>query len=312
MPGLPSNLKQNAKDAYDAYGNVNDAWEVAQALKNGDVEKLFEKGVIKGTPALWDLLYPGLAGQCPKGIGAMVWAHYAAPKAALQGDGKEAVDKVCAGVGAVMGGVVGAIGGPAGMAAGAVVGAGVAKVPGGLVSYMDTSEVQFTVHITNLTANRIRMVSSDAGNYYPTTSIMVWKQSDEIGNNRGERLVIPPSVMMKHQDANKVSCGVWDVALKVHSKFASASFMLQQVDEDDKPIKNYHICFQWPGSWTWSYTHQVGVFEGKNWGEKSTDALDQGNLHQEHCGKNNRPANATSGKSVGYWDGWNDCWFELA
>lgn len=272
------------------------------------MEDLVKDGVTKGTPELWDYLYPDLKGQCPAGIGSMLWAHYSAPKAALKGDGEGAVKAVTAGVGAMSGAVVGSIGGPAGTALGSLVGKVIGDAPGAIVQYMDTTDVQFSVVVSNMTGHTLKFVHSDCVNYYSTTSIMVFNvdKGEQIGNNQMHRATIPAAKVIT--DVEKLA--ICAIPIQIHSKFASASFQLKAVDSDGNTVKTYDIAFQYPGDWS-QYKHYVGVWENTGWDATDLTACETMG-HQYETGKGNRPEQGTSELSVGYWENWETCYFELA
>ena len=102
-------------------------------------EKLIKKGVSKGTEKLFEKIFKEKA---PKGLGSMVYAHFDAPRKALAGDAKGAVNSAASGFGALAGGI---IGGPIGAAFGYVA----AKGPGTVIDFYDTSKLVHTITITN-------------------------------------------------------------------------------------------------------------------------------------------------------------------
>lgn len=93
--------------------------------------------MIKGSEKLFKKMY-GVA--APAGFGKMLWAHYEAPKKAIMGDGKGAVDAAMQGVSAIAAGVfVGSFAGPVGSVAGAIAGYVIAKGPGAIIEAFDTN-----------------------------------------------------------------------------------------------------------------------------------------------------------------------------
>ena len=272
--------------------------------------ELVNKGVVNGSVELWDRLYPNLKGKCPAGIGEMVWAHYDAPMKAMKGDGAGAVGSVTSAVGALAGGIIGSIGGPAGIAAGMVVGKLISEAPVGVINYMDTTNVEFRVRICNLSGHTISFTEPDAKNYY-STSFMSYDVDvkNQIGNNQMHKCFIPPAMNSTKEGTDYAEASFWTIILKVKSKFASASFHLEAKDADGKRVKTYDIAFQYPGDWA-GYKHYVGVFEDAGWDHTGNTTLEKMG-HAEHCGKERRPGEGTSGMSVGYWGNWGTCVFEL-
>lgn len=240
------------------------------------------------------------------GISEMFWAHIEAPIKAYGGDGKGAVDSVVGAVGSLAGGV---IGGPVG----AVVGNVIAKAPGYVIDYFDTTNPQFIVIITNASNFHIRF-TSNSSNYRKSTSVMTATMVPKPTNphHRAKGAFIPKSVTYRKSE-DKVEQVVFSCPITVHSKWAYVSFQLEAVDDQGNKKKTYDIAFKYPGGW-WGESHYVGVFENSGWARTDKDnytACEKAGK-QTNTGKNNRPSAGSSGKSCAWWESWSQCHFELA
>mmetsp|Transcript_1779 Transcript_1779/g.6193 ORF Transcript_1779/g.6193 Transcript_1779/m.6193 type:complete len:378 (-) Transcript_1779:608-1741(-) len=253
--------------------------------------------------------------KAPQGFGSVMVAHFTAPMSAYGGDGAAAVDTVCKAIGGMMGGVVG---GPVGAFIGEKV---LGSIPGAIINYFDTSNVQAQIRFVNYSPHFIKFTSNQS-DYYPSFSIMHSENAADTnqgGYNSAKGITMPPAATAKRKD-NKATYITWQTVWNVKSKYACASFQLAACRfPDGQELKTYDVAFQYPGewanAWTGRYTHQVGIFENSGWGRVGHGHDNYEPLYkmqeQHNTGRDNRPHAGSSGKCVGYWENWETLVFEF-
>lgn len=203
------------------------------ALNDSSIPGLSKDRVVKGTDKLFKWLFKKAASaKSPGGIGEMLFAHIDAPMKAFGGDGEGAVNSAMAGVGAVTTGIiVGSFAGPVGAVVGAVVGHAIAKGPGAVISHFDTSQVQYTIQITNYTNHNVYLdrglksysSSVDSKPRFRMQGTLAFDSGAFNFEGRNHDRMIPGARLI-HQKDGSVKVGFWTWLITVKSKQFTSAF----------------------------------------------------------------------------------------